>query len=318
MKTAALLPIHDDPLSLRFWLANYEAVWKDEVDELVILISGPGAADVPAEGTNVRVIRHPGHIIHTGDALEELVAATDADILMFCEDDAYVRTPGAVAGCIAKIASGEADVIGSPREPASEELIWVSHAKFGGRVHLDEDFGNAVWPCFAFVRRSTLEQTNGKIGPTAYVKGDYVPGLDYTVQQETASDETFVGTCWQMRANGARFMYVRQYRINDPMLHDLAATNPPWFHVGSLSSGAGLSRGALDGDEQTNLAHIATNPSEFIRRISWWRRFADSAPPSKVRNVYSKALDHLVDAAKLDHGAIAERTRLFDSLVSWT
>ncbi len=317
MKTAALLPIHDDPLSLRFWLANYEAVWASEVDELVILISGPGAADVPAEGTNVRVIRHPGHIIHTGDALEELVKSTDADILMFCEDDAYIRRSGEVSACIAMIANDQCDVIGSPREPASEELIWVSRAKFGN-VQLGEDRGNALWPCFLFIRRSTLEQTNGKIGPTLYQRGDYVPGLDYTVLQETASDETFVGTCWQLRENGARIEYVPQYRVNEGWLPSAETINPPWFHVGSLSSGAGLSRGALEGDEATNVAHIATAPHEFVRRISWWRRFVDTAPPSKVRTIYSDALDHLVAVAKISADAIAEHTRLSDPLVNWT
>jgi hypothetical protein len=312
VKTAALLPIHDDPLSLRFWLANYEAVWAGEVDELVVLISGPGADDVPCEGTNVRVIRRPGYIIHTGDALEELVKSTDADVLMFCEDDAYIRTPGVVSTMLGQILNDECDVIGSPREPASAELIGVSRQKFGD-AQVGPDHGNALWPCFLFIRRSTLEQTNGKIGPTLYQRGDYVPGLDYTVTEATASDETFVGTCWQLRANKARFRYHAQHRLGDGTEMETA----PWFHVGSLSSGAGLSRGALDGDEATNLAHIANWPDEFIRRISWWRRFADTAPPSKVKTTYSGALDYLMAASGIKPSTIENATHMADKLVTW-
>ena len=314
MKSAALLPIHDDPLSLRFWLEHYEAVWAGEVDELIILISGPGADKVPAAGANVRVIRHTvPYIIHTGKALEELVASTDADILMFCEDDAYIRRRGVISSHIASIAADECDVIGSPREPCSEELWQVSRGKFGAHAAgLDE--GNALWPCFLFIRASTLAETNGKISPTLYERGEYVAGLDYTVQGETASDETFVGTSWQLRANGARIRLVEQHRLGEGMRDD----DPPWFHVGSLSSGAGLSRGALEGDEATNLAHITSNTQEFLRRMAWWWRFAESAPPSDVRTVYSDALAHLIDAAGMREKDVRRSAATYDNLVSWT
>ncbi len=315
MKTAALLPMHDDPLSLRFWLANYEAVWAGEVDELIVLISGPGADDVPAKGTNVRVIRHPGYIIHTGNALEELVASTDADILMFCEDDAYIRTPGVVSAHLAAIANDECDVIGSPREPCSEELAKVSRNLFGTNS-VGADSGNGLWPCFLFIRHSTLAQTNGKIGPRLYKQGEYVAGLDYVVTEETASDETFVGTSWQLRANGARIRLVPQFRSEGAWLFD--PEDPPWFHVGSLSAGSGLSRGMVDGDERLVIAHMAANPQEFARRISWWRRFADTAPPSAVRTLYAATLDRLIVAAGIRENEIAHRTHLFDALINWS
>ncbi len=55
MKRAALMPAMDDGFSIAYWMANFRT-WADQVDELIVLTSGPSAETSPIEGPNVRVV----------------------------------------------------------------------------------------------------------------------------------------------------------------------------------------------------------------------------------------------------------------------
>ena len=49
MKSVALLPTHGDPFMLRHFLVNYDRVWRGEVDELHVLVSGQPDPEVMSE-----------------------------------------------------------------------------------------------------------------------------------------------------------------------------------------------------------------------------------------------------------------------------
>src|SRR5687767_5934940 len=95
---AALLPTPGDPFMLAYWLRNFET-WADHVDKLVVLVNGFDPADhdelrrlIVNHGTPATVKaqfseRRMGH----DGALRWLLENTEADHVVLCEDDAYVR-----------------------------------------------------------------------------------------------------------------------------------------------------------------------------------------------------------------------------------
>ncbi len=88
MTTAALLPTPGDPLLAKYWIRNYEQVWKGEVDELLVLVNGNTESVKMYEQTGARVILNPDRMGH-GEALDVLVCNIDADKVVFIEDDAF-------------------------------------------------------------------------------------------------------------------------------------------------------------------------------------------------------------------------------------
>lgn len=275
MTSAALLPAMDDGFSVAYWMRNYRT-WADEVDELIVLTSGPSAETSPIEGPNVRVIRcAPGWVQH-GEAIRRLLAATTADRILLCEEDAYARRPGVIREHLAML--DEWDVVASPRDGGSGELLARAHARWGECRSGDEQ-GTGFWPAFGFFRREALDATDLLFEPRRWRKGQVVPGLRMRAPAEV-SDETMMCVSWQMRDQGRRIRLVDQYRTTDHwLMRRWLGTDPPWFHVGSLSSGAGLYNG-----EQRNLPeHVRAHAWDYARRISWWQRFADLADPDDPR-----------------------------------
>lgn len=323
---AALLPTPGDPFLCGFWIRNFERVWRDEVDELHVLINGQTDPDVlrhleiafaQAKPGAVSIIESQAAMEH-GQALRLLAEATAADTLVLCEDDAYPRRPGAIAEQLAVIEAGDTDVIGSPRGCASQELIeaaWRRWPDVAKTESLDE--GHGLWPAFMFLRTETMLDTDRHYAARIWQQGELVDGLDHQAAAQVSAD-TMVSASWQLRAK-YRISHVPQYRIADPdFVREWFAHEPGWFHVGSLSSGYGTAFAARDDHTPADLTNDMTGATEWARRIYWWDRFvsheSDALP--EQRAAYRAGLDELIE--KTGTRDVLQRwTHLFEGWVTW-
>lgn len=309
VRRAALLPTPGDPFMFGYWLRNFET-WAREVDELHVLVNGQADEEVLAyidrlataaafrAGHELFSFRHVDRLLGHGEALALLLEQTDAELVVFLEDDAWVRRPGSVALQFERIRQGQADVIGSPRGCASSELINLAWARWPeSEFSSSGDSGHGLWPCFLFARRADLLATDRRFEALLWPAGELVPGLDH-VSAEATSADTFVSVSWQLRAAGKRVLHVPQFRIaTTDFLAEWMLLNPEWFHAGSLSTGYGVSFADEAGRTTLDiLQQAATGHPEWARRIFWWERFqqtADDALPEQQAR-YRAELDRII------------------------
>jgi hypothetical protein len=295
---AALLPTPGDPFLVAYWLRNF-ATWRDEVDELTVLVNGHSDPAVIAdirERVNAlggRVLTAPRMLGH-GEALSVLVEDSRADYLLLCEDDAYIRRPGVVDERFRRLERDEVDIIGSPRGSASMELLRAATAKFGPDPETPSgETGPALWPCLVFAKRDILRATDRNYAAQLWPARTPVPGLG-KFKVETSSD-TFGATSYQLRSQGRRIGWESGFRATmfGPVKWWVERLDPPWFHVGSLSTGYG----GIFGNGPVHIEPTdATGHQEWSRRLYWWVRFeqtADSLPEHRI--AYRAGLQELHD-----------------------
>ena len=201
MSRAALLPAGPDPFLNAYWLRHYRT-WATEVDELLIQVCGQDDPEIidylqacvdAVPHARVWFTPRTDH----GTVIGQLLEHTDADLVMLCEDDAFVRRAGPVNFHFAQIEQGLTDVVGCPRGSASPELINLAQGKFGTHQVSSGETGPALWPCFLFAKRSDLFRTDRNFGAAGWPGGTEIPGMGSTVN-EVAGD-TFVWASFQLR-----------------------------------------------------------------------------------------------------------------------
>jgi len=287
---AAMLVTTDDPVVLGYWLRNYEAFVADSVDELMLAINGPHANEIEVEASKARIFRYPNDNDH-GWCLEQLYPQSEADVLFFTETDAWFRRPGILDGWFRMVEQGEADVVGSPRHPASQELVRAAEERWG-EIDCGEDHGTGFWPCLATVSRRILDKTDRRFGARQYPAGTEIPGL-HIRSTELTTDETFVGLSWQLRDLGAKVHLIPQHRVaRGTSSHPDSAD---YFHVGSLSTALGMAWGSVANEEGFH----RTPSGEMARRLALWQIIAAESPPSERRDVFADALAGLISRLAL-------------------
>jgi hypothetical protein len=277
---AALLPTPGNPEMLAYWLRNHET-WRDEVDELIVFVNGalPEAAAacwrmVTAAGG--RFITVPWSTGHDG-AMLRLLQETHADLIVMCEDDAYVRHPGSVSAAFDRIEDGATDIVGSPR---GEDYITSPLAQWGPyRPGLLKELRNGLWPAFLFARRDDLlDHTDRFYGDRGFPRGGHIPGWGYVspeacayvgIAAEFIHLDTFFATTFQLRLAGLRTELVHHVRVFDAAATEAwVAEDPPWFHVTNLSTLPAV----LAGDRPETLPDWAPGGGLWTRRVAWWQR----------------------------------------------
>ena len=319
MTRAALLPAGSDPYLLAYWLRHYRA-WADEVDELLIGACGLSNEEALylvrlARGLpHVRFGWSPDRTDH-GAVIGRLVGMTDATHVLLCEDDAYIRQPGVVDAMFRRIESGETDAIGSPRGNASGVLIERAKDLWGEVPTVSTGEGGwSCYPCTFFARRADLLATDRHFGAHGWTSGEWIPGLEMASPGDTAAD-TFACTTWQLRRAGLRIALEPGYRTDKAKM---GGWSPPWFHVGSLSTGWRGTFGIPESDYATALASL-DDRYEQAKRASWWQRAWEAAAPGIPGHhaEYGRALTRWMADAGVSAGDVAEWRRAFDHLVAW-
>lgn len=322
MTRAAILPAGPDPFLLRDWFQHYRQ-WASHVDELRVLVCGiqdSEAIEYIADHTPENaVVTFSTERIEHGQAIGKLLSWTEADTVMLCEDDAFVRRSGAVDAAFREVESGQTDIVGSPRYSVSPEIAAAAEARFGQPVVVESaESGHSLWPCFLFARRDTLMATDRNFGAHGWPPGVFVPELNYIPQRENAGD-TFVHTTYQLRSNGARVAWRPQYRCDLAQMSDWLTADPPWFHVGSLSAGyAYLWAGPQDGSFERIARSVRGDPWDWHKRMAWWERVVratDALPAQRGR--YLAEMQRFAELAGLQRNSIREWAEHFERWVTW-
>ena len=327
---AALLPTPGDPFMLSYWLRNYET-WRDQVDELVVLVNGQSDpellqyADRIVREAGGRCLLLPSRIGHDG-ALLYLLGNTKADLVVLCEDDAYVRRPSAVGLAFEDIERGWTDIVGSPRH----EDYFGQFVDFGEYEPGDlAELRNGLWPAFLFARRSDLLATDQRFGDRAWRVGETIEGWG-TVTPEAcafvgiAPDylhlDTLFGTTFQLRAKGLQTDLIHHVRVYDAKAtEEWLAEDPPWFHVTGLSTLDYVLEGRED------IPDLDATGGLWTRRMAWWKRTWITSDPNEAPgsgplpswNGYITALQAFVMRSGITDAGIAEWEARFDPWVTW-
>lgn len=308
---AALLPTPGNPEMLAYWLRNF-ATWSTEVDELWIFVNGASPAVIDhdrriVEAAGGRFLSSPLSAGHDG-ALLTLLRATSADHVVLCEDDAYVRRPGAVRAAFERIESGATDLVGSPRHEdyASSPLMEWGPYTPGDLAELR----HGLWPAFLFARRADLLATDRIFGDRAWPRGGHIPGwgpvtpatCDYIgIAAEFVHLDTLFGTSFQLRAAGLRAELVHRVRVYDPAAtEEWWKADPPWFHVTGLSTLPSV----LNGEDPETLPDFGPGGGLWTRRLAWWQRVGID-------------VSAFIDRAAISGQELDRWNRRFDPWVTW-
>ena len=280
---AALLPTPGNPHMLAYWLRNFET-WREYVDELVILVNGSHRVGQSFDPM-IRIVSTPERMGHDG-AMRWLLENTEADHVVLCEDDAYVRDPAAVDFAFASIEERLTDIVGSPRHEdyASSPLSdnWPRYP-----TDSREELRRGLWPAFLFARRADLLATDRIFGDRRWTVGDRIDGWRMVTPEDAeyvgiAPDyihlDTLFGTTFQLRAQGLRIDLVHHVRLFDAeATEQWIAEDPPWFHVTGLSTLDQLDW-PLD-----QLPDYGPGGGLWTRRLAWWRRVGIDIEPFLAR-----------------------------------
>lgn len=315
---AALLPTNGNPFILGYWLRNF-ATWRDEVDELVVLVNmrrgqpdrGYDEEAVKAVGGRMRFVADAlGH----GNALSRLIVSeTDADLVVLCEEDAFVRHPGSVWAAFNRIAAGRTDVIGSPRGEDTRTVRWGPFDPSDVK-----ELGRGLWPAFLFARRDDLLATKRQFGDLRWNLGEMLPGIGRPVDEamcryvgvgpERIHLDTFYATTWELRAKGLRTELVHHVRPwQAAAARRWLRDDPPWFHV----TGSSALGHVLAGTRHEDLP----DRHDWPRRVAWWQRVVDAVTDAPERE---QALERFRSFRKhIDPDQVAAWDRVFDGWVTW-
>lgn len=321
MRTA-LLPAGGDPFLIAYWLRHFRT-WADEVDELRLAVCGqPDPAirsylrDCANEfGGKVILSFHPR--TDHGAMIGWLLSETPAGTVMLCEDDAFVRKPGAVANRFRMIEDGATDLVGCPRASGTPQLLEAANRALGVlSAPATGEQGPLFWPCFLFARRSDLLATDGNFGASWWDGAEKLLGISRSSDHAV---DTFGWASLQLRAMGLRVTVEAQYRAQRDLMPDWGAA--PWFHVGSLSAGYGLYLlGDMDpADRQNHWNAIRNDIYDWDKRMSWWQRVRDRWDGSLPEHhaAYSAAIDDYLRGTGMEQGNVDKWRAAFDHMVTW-
>lgn len=319
---AALLPAGPDPFLIAYWLRHYRT-WAAEVDELRLMVCGQRNQEV-RDYIRACVAAVPHASVEFLDARTDhgkvmgmLFANCDADLVLFCEDDAFVRQPGAIDNRFKRIEAGLTDVVGCPRGNASMRLVAAAEAIWGKPPDtVTGETGLALFPAFVFARRSDLERTDGNFSARNWRAGIYLPQLNLYTEEDDSAD-TFTDTSWQLRALGLRIEAEPAYRSASK------GGDAPWFHVGSLSAGYGNAF-MVDMTPERRAAYwdqvrVPGEKWDWMKRASWWERVWecwDGGIPDHHRE-YGESLRDFELGVAMEPATVAYWRDYFDHSVTW-
>ena len=263
MTTAALLPTPGDPLLARYWVRNYEQTWKGEVDQLHVLINGGWGAEDIYRDAGARVTVVPSRIGH-GQAMSWLLSNCSADVIVWMEDDAFVRQKGVIRERLELASSGF--IVGCPRGGMDPVIGQAAIEKWGPVVGPDGSSGHGFWPTFLFGKADAFRETDHRFESWTWGPGETIPGLGFTVPSSMTTD-TMTAVAFQLRDRYPIILDVNYKEMDQKVFPGSA----PWFHAGGLSNDPDSMRDGID--PQSNEGR------DWAHRFWWWRRIGHQYDP---------------------------------------
>ncbi len=332
-----LLQTPGEACTVAYWLANYQT-WRSEVDRLIVLVNNLYYPDLARydrqaiEAVGGRVIFAEGRVQH-GDCIDLLVAEAYADDpdghVVLVEDDAYVRTPGAVAAAFDRIESGQTDIIGSPRY---QDRLTDPVEEWGPLTQDWSEISRVLWPTFLFARSKDLLATNRRFGYDTWQVGETIPGLDLEVTPELcayigtgsyAALDVFYGTSYQLRSAGLRIEHVNRVRPWKPEpAEQWVAEDPPWVHITEVSTILGAVMPLYEGTapiSREELPDLAPGGGRWTRCVAWWDILGRTEVPIPGHNArFRNWLDHFIEVADIDREEMVRWQERFAPWITWS
>lgn len=336
MSRAALLPMPGDPFILNHFLSNFENVWKEEVDQLYILLNidarmprhivdlARGLCQDRERVTTLFV----NNMLFQGAALRYMLPTVKEDLLMSIEDDTVIVKKGQIDRCFRKIESGDADVVGSPRMVCSKQLADACARKWNLDYTGYGDRGPTYWPNFFFCRKSHLLKTDLHFEPKSWESGEYIEELD-TTAEETLMGDVFTWFCIQLRAQGLCFHDVPQFHSRVTDLEDISEgrnlgdTNCAWIHIGSLTMTAeDLLMFVHDPKSYVASPKTAMEKQEYERRYAWLLVFLEEAANCKpalaaLKESYINHMNEFIKTFTLSVKHIQDLMEVYRRFIQW-
>lgn len=336
MSRAAMLPMPGDPFILNHFLSNFENIWRDEVDQLYILLNMDArmpkdiiekAKDI-AVGRDKVTVMFVNNMLFQGAALRYMLPQVKEDLILSIEDDTVIIKKGQIDKCFRKIESGEADVIGSPRCVSHPQILEACRVKFNLDYSGYGDRGPTYWPNFFFCRKADLLKTDLHFEPKGFNKGEYIAELNITAEDDLAND-VFAWLCIQLRAMGLKFYDVPQCHSHPEDFEDITEGrgigdgNCPWIHIGSLTMTAeDLLMGIGDPKTHRNKPRSEMEKKEMERRYAWLLLFTEESANKEeylrnLKEVYVKRMNEYIMAFDLSVKRIDELVKAYRRYISW-
>jgi hypothetical protein len=243
------------------------------------------------------VIRKLGHHLDHGMGLDMLIPMIrdDHEIVLFMEDDLYVREPNALEHITAKVESGVTGLVGARRWNGSLELQDIMH-----RRGL-----SGLWPHLLIAKTTEVKAVREHWGAHLWQKGERIRPLQWRTPGVISSDTAMAATMeLQLRRSC--------FEIDSPNV-EVADTNSEWFHIGSLSTGPlPHPHGGV-----RPLDAARDNPDSWAQRVAWWKRTLKRSVPG-MENLYERHLDAL-DALERACGParVMHWRKKYEALVTW-
>lgn len=317
MSRAAVLVGGPDPFLDAEWLRNY-ATWEAEVDRLYVIICGQQDRALRAY-IQAKVDALGGTLVEFAPALDHGVAikralsAVTEDVVMLCEEDAFVRDPGKVRESFERIERNEVDVVACPRGTGTPDVIALGNNRFGELVASTGECGPIFWPCFLFARRTDLERIDNYSVWGAKAGESF---LGHGFSEDQAMD-TFGYASLMLRENGARVHTEPNYRADLAKMDDWGLS--PWFHVGSMSTGYGMYICGPGAHKAGLWQHLrGSDLNDWCKRVAFWEILGERAEDLDGRRAeYAESVAELAREVGMDRGAINDWKAKFQRLINW-
>lgn len=338
---AALLPFAGDPVLITFWWQFFVDVWADEVDELRAYLCYADAREEYVEYIDNLINPHPKAIFEHKDisgygwGQKPLTEDTDAEYLVYLEDDAFIYKNGALDEQFRKLEDGTYDIIGSPRISVDMDIHEAQMKKYGLKEE-GYDYGANFWPNFFFATKDIIMKTDMHFGGKEWHKGDYIEELDYTVQKETAGADTQSWVSIQLRALTDKIGIIPQYKAYPHIDEQLRqanewtfSPNAKWIHAGSISSGIMM---YLRDEDNVPLGQPSSGPVEiepltedhekqdFAMRIAWWQIALEQSRDrlqelEGYADKYYLAIERLIYDLGADKDLIENKKKMYEEVM---
>lgn len=338
MSSVALLPTHGDPFMIRHLLVNYDRVWRDEVDGLYVLVSGQPDQEVcdyvrsSVEAVGGAYVGDLAATLDHGVGMRTLAEHVGlprngiaADAILFVESDSRVRASGEIAARVRRVASRQAEVIGTPRVSMSTPLDEACRARWGQAYPTAPDGaqGYGLWPCFLFATaEALLGSTDHNFSARGWQEGEIVYGPDVPAGRDWCAD-TFGSAAMQLRA---RHLITPDVQYKGPFGWQAwfdEGHRMPWFHIGSLSSWGGAGGLTVDGDSELMDGRRLTEEMELLEwghRVCWWERFLRTTPATDLprhRDNYRRNVARMCEIMSVERRHVDYWRPILDALVVW-
>ena len=262
-----ICPVAANPLAFAYWLENLKT-YLHLFDKVVVVVNGLYPREweriyvnlLPEEDRKISLAFNHGIMQH-GSALEIGVGFSldDNDVIMFTDDDCFVKEPEGMAEVLRSIESDQYDITGVHSNGYSQRILDKHEELHGNRLP-------GLWPILFCSKRKWLKNRN--LGGQGWDPGTIIDALGCSFDVHQAAD-TLQEASMNMIAEGASVNFFLDPKIHECTLNEHGTEWPRWaFHTGS--SGQVMNVCIVNPDTFVPMGHDPASPAHDPRGGHNW------------------------------------------------